>query len=140
MSRRSETPRIQSTRIWIPNGRRAFSLVTIGAWKEKISYKIGIALEKIGNNDFINKLHGNAWIKYKKETMLLFNALSDDDDNHKNSVASPSMDKKGKDKLFFQWLTRARGLKCKLEVIVMIYFVILKNNFVLISICNSLSF
>ncbi len=59
------------------------------------------------DNGCLNKINKDTWIDYKKETILFSNALWDGVDKDKSSVASPTMDKKGKDQLFFHYLPMA---------------------------------
>ncbi len=62
-----------------------------GVRKEKRYNKIGITL-KMRDDDCIHQLYHDSWIDYNKETTLFCTALWGEDDNNKNSIASPSLD------------------------------------------------
>ncbi len=87
------TPRIWSSRRWIPNGqgklrtRRSSSLITIGERKVKQCNKIGIILKEMRYNDCINQLHHNAWIDYNNRNQAICTLLSGEDEGNINSVA-----------------------------------------------------
>ncbi len=52
-----------------------------------------ITLKKTRDNDFINRLHHDAWIDYKKGTKPIFTALLGDHDQDKSSFTSPTIHK-----------------------------------------------
>ncbi len=63
--------------------------------EEKRCNKIRVVLKKMRKNDHINQLQSPLWCIdwLQQENQLFCSRLSGEDDNNKNSIASPSMDK-----------------------------------------------
>ncbi len=107
--------------------------------EQKRHNKFGIILKKMQESYWINRFHCSTLIYYTKEIELIFTSSSGDHDYDKNSIASPSIDKRRNDQQFFQvlpmlCLTGAKCLKCKLDAIWMIYVIVLIFSLVLINI------